>query len=156
MRAVVQRVSDASVKIAGNDGETVAGEIGEGILVYLGVGKDDDEKDAGYMAAKIANLRIFMDDEGKMNLSALDLGCGALVVSQFTLYADCAKGRRPSFSDAAPDAKAEALYGTFCSLLRAEGLHVETGRFKEIMRVRYTNEGPVTVLVESVKRPGRA
>lgn len=107
--------------------------------------------DAEYLADKVANLRIFMDEHEKMNLSLLDKGYAALVVSQFTLYADARKGRRPSYSEAAGNEAAVELYGLFCSALAAEGIHVETGRFREIMRVAYVNEGPITVLLDSQK-----
>ncbi|MCX6354674.1 MAG: D-aminoacyl-tRNA deacylase [Candidatus Aureabacteria bacterium] len=145
MRAVVQRVKKAAVEIGG---ETVAAT-GLGFLVLLGVGKDDAEKDASFLAEKIANLRIFEDSEGKMNLSLKDTGGAALVVSQFTLYGDCRKGRRPSFTDAAPPEKGEALYKIFIDNLRAQGIAVETGQFGAKMLVKLENDGPVTLIVES-------
>jgi len=151
MRAVIQRISSASVTIGKADSVVVAGAIDQGLLVYLGVGKDDSEKDAEYLAEKVAHLRIFMDDEEKMNLSLVDLGYGVLAVSQFTLYADARKGRRPSYSDAAGNDEALRLYEHFCRSLSAGGIHVETGRFGEIMRVAYVNEGPITILLDSKK-----
>ncbi len=151
MRAVVQRVSSASVTIGEADNVAIAGAIDQGLLVYLGVGKDDSETDAEYLADKVAHLRIFMDDEEKMNLSLVDLGYGVLAVSQFTLYADARKGRRPSYSDAAGNDAAFSLYEHFCRSLSAGGIRVETGRFGEIMRVAYVNEGPITILLDSKK-----
>jgi D-tyrosyl-tRNA(Tyr) deacylase len=145
MRAVVQRVRKAAVEI---EGETV-GEIGAGLLILLGVKTDDAEKDAEFLAGKIANLRIFEDAEGKMNLSLKETDGEALVVSQFTLYGDCRKGRRPSFTDAAGPAKGEALYENFVSRLQAEGPAVSTGRFGAEMVVRLENDGPVTLVVDS-------
>lgn len=145
MRAVVQRVRKAAVEIGG---ETV-GEIGAGLLVLLGVRVDDEEKDAAFLAGKVANLRIFEDTAGKMNLSLKETGGEALVVSQFTLYGDCRKGRRPSFTDAAEPVKGEALYENFVSCLRAEGLTVGTGRFGAKMLVKLENDGPVTLVVDS-------
>lgn len=152
MRAVIQRVSSASVTIddaAGGLEKT--GEIEQGLLVYLGVGRGDEEEDAAYLADKTANLRIFMDAEEKMNLSVTDKGFDVLVVSQFTLYADARKGRRPSYSEAADNDTAIRLYEAYCRFLREKGLRVETGRFKAIMRVSYVNEGPVTILLDSKK-----
>lgn len=151
MRAVVQRVSQAVVSVVTAGREEITGQIGPGVVVYLGVGKDDSPSDAAYLADKVANLRIFMDSEEKMNLSAKDLGYSALVVSQFTLYADARKGRRPSYSDAAGNEVALSLYQTFCADLAACGLPVQTGKFREIMRVNYINEGPVTILLDSKK-----
>lgn len=151
MRAVVQRVASASVTIEADGSAMETGAIDRGILVYLGVGRDDTMADAEYMADKIANLRIFMDAEEKMNLSVLDLGYEALVVSQFTLYADARKGRRPSYSEAAGNEIAQALYRSFCAMLEAKGLKVATGKFREMMRVAYVNEGPVTILLDSKK-----
>ncbi len=151
MRAVVQRVSSASVTIESEGGRVTTGSIGEGLIVYLGVGRNDADVDAEYLADKIANLRIFMDSEEKMNLSLLDLGYGALVVSQFTLYADARKGRRPSYSDAAGNEDALRLYRRFCAALAAKGVPVETGRFREIMRIECVNEGPITILLDSKK-----
>ncbi len=151
MRAVVQRVSDASVSIQDGDSSIITGSIPNGLLVYLGVGKHDTEKDAEYLADKIANLRIFMDVDEKMNLSLLDMGMPALVVSQFTLFADARKGRRPSWSNAADNDTAFTLYQRFCDELGKKGVPVQTGKFREIMKVRYTNEGPITILLDSEK-----
>jgi len=151
LRAVVQRVSSASVTVEKNGIPEKTGSIEQGLLVYIGVGRDDTQIDAEYLADKVANLRIFMDGNEKMNLSLLDKGYAALVVSQFTLYADARKGRRPSYSEAAGNEAAVELYGAFCSALAAKGIHVETGRFREIMRVAYINEGPITILLDSRK-----
>jgi len=151
MRAVVQRCAEASVTIGTGEAARVTGAVERGLLVYLGVGQDDTENDASYLADKIAHLRIFMDADEKMNLSLLELGYGVLVVSQFTLYADARKGRRPSYSGAAGNEKAEALYEYFCTCLGRLGVHAETGKFREMMDVRYTNEGPVTILLDSGK-----
>ncbi|HET7289327.1 MAG TPA: D-aminoacyl-tRNA deacylase [Thermodesulfobacteriota bacterium] len=145
MRAIVQRVKVARVEV---DGETV-GRIGEGMLVLLGAGKDDTEEDAEYLAEKILTLRIFEDAEGKMNLSVMDTGGGVLVVSQFTLYGDCRKGRRPSFDKAAPPETAERLYVLFVAELRERGAKVETGRFRAMMDVHLVNWGPVTLMLDS-------
>lgn len=130
------------------DGEVV-GRIGEGVLVLLGAGKDDTEVDAEYLAEKIMTLRIFEDSEGKMNLSVTDTGGSVLVVSQFTLYGDCRKGRRPSFDKAAPPETAERLYELFVSELRERGMNVETGRFRAMMDVHLVNWGPVTLMLDS-------
>jgi len=151
LRAVVQRVSSASVTIEADGVIEKTGSIEQGLLVYVGIGRSDSATDAGYLADKVANLRIFMDEKEKMNLSLLDKGYAALVVSQFTLYADARKGRRPSYSEAAGNEAALELYGLFCSSLAAKGIHVETGRFREIMRVAYVNEGPITILLDSQK-----
>ena len=146
MRAVIQRVSRASVTV---DGE-VTGEIGCGLLVLLGVGPDDAETDGAWLAAKIAGLRIFPDADGKMNLSVCDIGGGVLVVSQFTLYGDCRKGRRPSFVGAAPPALARPLYERFCEQVAAEGVdRVARGVFGAMMDVALVNDGPVTLVIES-------
>ena len=145
MRAVVQRVSSARVEI---DGE-VAGSIGRGLLVLLGVGQGDSEKQAHWLADKIAGLRIFEDDAGKMNLSVEEVGGSALVVSQFTLYGDCRKGRRPSFTGAAPPEEADRLYQVFVNRLKERGLPVATGVFQATMQVHLVNDGPVTVVVET-------
>jgi D-aminoacyl-tRNA deacylase len=147
MRAVVQRVKNARVDVAG---QTV-GEIGQGLLVFLGVGEEDSEKDAEYLADKIANLRIFSDKEDLMNLSLLDTGGSALVVSQFTLWGDCRKGRRPSFAKAARPERAKELYDGFIELLQAKGINVAAGRFQEMMDVHLLNDGPVTLLLDSAK-----
>ena len=147
MRAIIQRVKEARVDV---DGETV-GRIGEGVLVLLGAGKDDTEEDAEYLAEKILSLRIFEDSEGKMNLSVMDTGGSVLVVSQFTLYGDCRKGRRPSFDKAAPPDTAERLYELFVNELRDRGAKVETGRFRAMMDVHLVNRGPVTLMLDSKK-----
>jgi len=148
MRAVVQRVASASVRV---DGEEV-GSIGEGGLVLLGVGRHDTRNDAVFLAEKIANLRIFPDDAGLMNRSLLDVGGAMLIVSQFTLYGDCRKGRRPGYSDAAPPAQAEALYLEFVAAVRAIGIQVATGTFQAMMDVSLVNRGPVTLLLDSAKK----
>jgi D-tyrosyl-tRNA(Tyr) deacylase len=147
MRAVVQRVTRASVEVAG---ETV-GEIGAGLLVLLGVGADDNPEDADYLAEKIINLRVFQDDQGKMNLSLLDTGGAMLVVSQFTLYGDVRRGRRPSYTDAAEPEKANRLYEYFVEKARGYGIRVETGVFQAMMQVSLVNDGPVTILLDSRK-----
>ena len=147
MRAVVQRVTDARVEVAG---ETV-GEIGAGFLVLLGVARDDANTDADYLAEKIVNLRVFEDDEGKMNLSLLEAGGAMLAVSQFTLYGDTRKGRRPSFIEAADPVKANALYEHFVARARALGVNVETGVFQAMMKVSLVNDGPVTIMLDSRK-----
>lgn len=145
MRAVVQRVSGASVSVAGE----VVGRAERGLLVYLGVAQGDGEGDAAYLAEKIANLRIFEDQEEKMNLSVLDVGGSILAISQFTLLADARKGRRPSYSDAAAPEEARDLFDRFVRALAAQGVPVQTGIFQASMRVAYTNEGPVTILLDS-------
>lgn len=147
MRAVVQRVSRAKVTV----GEEIAGEIGWGLLVLLGVGHDDTETDATYLAEKIIGLRIFEDSDGKMNRSVQDAGGSVLAVSQFTLYGDVRRGKRPSFDTAAPPEQAWRLYEFFVERIRAAGLRCETGRFQEMMRVELVNEGPVTILLDSGK-----
>ncbi len=148
MRAVVQRVSRAGVSVGG---ETV-GAIGAGLLVFLGVSKDDGESDAAYLADKTAGLRIFEDEAGKMNRSAADAAAEILVVSQFTLYGDVRRGRRPSFAAAAPPERADALYRLYVQHLRNKGLTVATGKFQAMMDVELTNRGPVTILIDSEKR----
>ena len=148
MRALVQRVAEASVEI---DGELV-GSISQGLLVLLGVSSDDSEADAEYLVPKIANLRIFADDANRFNLSALDARAEVLVVSQFTLYADTRRGRRPDFTHAAPPEQAERLYEHTVSLLRDTGLAVETGRFQAYMQVKSQNDGPVTIMLDSADR----
>jgi len=147
MRAVVQRVSRAKVTVK----EWISGEIGQGLLVLLGVGHEDTEADATYLAEKIAGLRIFEDDHGKMNRSVQDVGGSVLAVSQFTLYGDVRRGKRPSFDDAAPAEHARRLYEFFVQQIQAAGLRCETGRFQEMMQVELVNEGPVTILLDSQK-----
>jgi D-tyrosyl-tRNA(Tyr) deacylase len=145
MRAVVQRVKQSTVK-AGNE---IVGEIGRGLLVLLGVARDDTANDADYLVNKIINLRIFEDQDGKMNRSLIETGGELLAVSQFTLLADCRKGRRPSFVDAAEPQKATDLYEKFVDLVREKGVKVQTGRFRAMMEVALINDGPVTVIIES-------
>jgi len=147
MRAVVQRVTSAKVEV---DDRTV-GEIGAGLLVLLGVARDDEPADADYLADKIIGLRIFRDDEGKMNRSLTDTSGALLVVSQFTLYGDTRKGRRPSYIDAAEPERANALYEYFVSRVRAQVIKVETGVFQAMMQVSLVNDGPVTILLDSRK-----
>ena len=147
MRAVVQRVTGARVEVAGKS----VGEIAEGFLVLLGVARDDAQTDADYLAEKIVNLRVFTDEQGKMNLSLLDTGGAMLVVSQFTLYADTRRGRRPSYIDAAEPDLANALYEYFVARVRAQGIKVETGVFQAMMKVSLINDGPVTILLDSRK-----
>ncbi|NMB00192.1 MAG: D-tyrosyl-tRNA(Tyr) deacylase [Firmicutes bacterium] len=145
MRAVVQRVKEASVTVAGE----VVGEISQGLLVLLGVGEGDTTEDARYLAEKIGKLRVFTDAQGKMNLDIREVGGAVLAVSQFTLYGDCRKGRRPSFSSAAAPDVAQGLYLEFVSTLKEQGLKVETGVFQAHMDVKLVNDGPVTLLVSS-------
>lgn len=146
MKAVLQRVKNARVTVD----ERVKGEIGQGMLVLLGVSEGDTERDAEALAAKIANLRIFSDENDKMNLSLLTIGGGMLVVSQFTLCADCRKGRRPDFFGAAKPAEAERLYLYFCERIKKEGVtSVETGEFGADMQVSLINDGPVTIILDS-------
>ncbi len=147
MRAVIQRVKSASVTV---DNEII-GKIGKGILVLLGISVNDLEKDALYLLEKTLNLRIFEDSEDKMNLSLLDISGELLVVSQFTLYGDTRKGRRPSFIEAAPPEKANALYEYFVSAAKQKLLQVETGKFQAMMDVELINDGPVTILLDSNK-----
>ena len=147
MRAVVQRVSRAQVTVNGE----ITGAIGLGLLVLLGIGRDDTEADATYLAEKIAGLRVFEDDQGKMNRSVQEVGGSVLAVSQFTLYGDVRRGKRPSFDAAAPPEKARQLYEFFVEQIRASGLRCETGRFQEMMQVELVNEGPVTILLDSGK-----
>lgn len=145
MKAVVQRVDSARVTV----GEETAGEIGEGFLVLLGVEKGDTKGDAEYLADKIANLRIFEDEEGKMNRSLLDISGAMLVVSQFTLLADCSKGRRPSFTQAGEPSLAEELYEHFVSAAKEKVGEVATGEFQAMMKIGLVNNGPVTMILES-------
>jgi D-tyrosyl-tRNA(Tyr) deacylase len=147
MRAVVQRVSCASVKVNGE----VTGQIEKGLLVLLGVALEDSETDAGYLAEKVAGLRIFEDEAGKMNLSVVDVSGAILAVSQFTLLGDVRRGKRPSFDAAARPEQAKALYEYFVERIRALGLRCETGRFQEMMDVELVNCGPVTILLDSKK-----
>ena len=148
MRAVVQRVKEARVAV---EGRTV-GEIGGGLLVFLGVGEADSEKDGDYLANKIAHLRIFSDDRDLMNLSLIDIRGAVLVVSQFTLLGDCRKGRRPSFSDAALPDKARDMYDYFIASVNARDLAVASGEFQAMMDVHLVNDGPVTMLLDSKRR----
>ena len=147
MRAVVQRVSRASVTVAGE----IVGEIARGFLVLLGVAEGDTTDDADYLAQKIAGLRVFEDPEGKMNLALADVGGAMLVVSQFTLLGDCRRGRRPSFTAAAPPELAESLYELFVRHVAEQGIATATGRFRADMDVELVNEGPVTLLLDSRK-----
>jgi len=147
MRIILQRVKEAKVEV---DGEVIA-QIGKGVLVLLGAGKEDSEHDVEYLVDKILNLRIFEDEEGKMNLSVIDSGGEVLVVSQFTLYGDCRKGRRPSFDKAAPPEVAENLYELFVKKVRERGVKVETGKFRAMMDVHLVNWGPVTLMLDSTK-----
>lgn len=148
MRAVVQRVSEGQVTV---DGE-ITGAVGAGVVVLLGVHKDDRPEDAAQLARKIWQLRIFEDDGGKMNRSLEEVGGGALVISQFTLYGDVRKGRRPSWNSAAPPELANTLYEAFCADLRALGCPVETGVFQAKMKVSLVNEGPVTILMDTERQ----
>ncbi len=145
MRAVVQRVHRASVEVEG----VTVGVIGPGLAVFIGIGREDNQGDVDYMASKIAGLRIFEDEGGLMNLSVQEIGGSVLSISQFTLYGDCRKGRRPGFSTAAPPEEAEKLYDYFCERLNLEGLTVATGRFQAEMRILVDNDGPVTMLLDS-------
>ena len=147
MRAVVQRVSRARVTVGGE----VVGEIGPGVLVLLGVGQGDTETSADYLSGKIVGLRIFEDDSGKMNKAVGEVGGRLLVVSQFTLYGDVRRGKRPSFDDAAPPETARTLYEYFVARIRGTGLTCETGKFQEMMQVELVNDGPVTILLDSSK-----
>ena len=145
MRALIQRVTSASVKVDG----IVVGQIDAGLLVLIGVAKPDTKEDADYLAEKIVNLRVFSDDAGKMNRSLLDIGGALLAVSQFTLYGDCRKGRRPGFDAAAPAEQGRALYEHFVDAARRAGVQVQTGVFQAHMEVALVNDGPVTLMVES-------
>ncbi|OOC42068.1 D-aminoacyl-tRNA deacylase [Thermosipho sp. 1074] len=147
MRAVIQRVNNANVEVESK----IIGKIKKGILVFVGIGKEDTEKDADYLVEKILNLRIFDDKEGKMNLSLLDIKGEILIVSQFTLYGDCRRGRRPSYSNSAPPQDAEILYNYFVEKVKKYNIKVETGKFKAHMSVKLENDGPVTLLLDSKK-----
>ena len=147
MRALVQRVADASVSVEGD-----VASIGGGLVVFVGVGREDDEADARYVVEKVANLRIFEDEDGRFNVSALDVSAELLVVSQFTLYADVRRGRRPSFTEAAAPEDAQSLFERTVELFRETGLRVETGRFQARMMVELRNDGPVTLMVDSAER----
>jgi len=145
VRLVIQRVSNASVTV----GDEIVGRIGAGLCVFLGVAKADDESKARHLSEKLSSLRIFEDEQGKMNRSTADVGAEILVVSQFTLYGDLKKGNRPSFTEAAPATEAERLYENFVAHLKALGLRVATGRFQAKMAVSLTNDGPVTFILEA-------
>lgn len=145
MRAVVQRVTNADVKIDGR----VNGKIDDGLLVLLGVGNGDTEEDMKYIADKIIKLRIFSDENDKMNLSLEDVGGSMLVISQFTLYSDCSHGRRPYFGNAMEPVSANEMYEKFVAYIREQGIHTETGEFGADMKVSLTNDGPVTIILES-------
>lgn len=147
MRCVIQRVTQASVTV----GDETVGKIGRGYMILIGVSAEDTDKDLRYMAEKVPNLRIFEDEAGKMNLSIRDVGGEILAVSQFTLYGDARGGRRPSFSTAARPEQANALYEQLVEAWRAQGIHVETGRFRAEMQVSLVNDGPVTMLMDSTK-----
>lgn len=147
MRAVVQRVREAKVSVNGR----IVGQIERGLLVFLGVGRGDREEDADHLAAKIPQLRIFEDDEGKFNRSLSDVGGQLLVVSQFTLFGDCRKGRRPSFTEAAEPHRAQELYRRFIATVKGQGVSVATGEFQARMEVALVNDGPVTLLLDSAK-----
>ena len=153
MRALVQRVSRASVTVQGE----AVGEIGAGFVVLVGVSRDDVEADADYIVNKVAHLRVFADEQGKFNRSAMDVGAELLLISQFTLHADTRKGRRPSFVDAVPPTLAEPLFDRTVAKFRESGLHVATGIFQAHMMVSLTNDGPVTIMIDSAdrKRPRR-
>jgi len=148
LKALVQRVVEASVTVD----ERVTGKIGKGFVVLLGVASDDTERDVDYLADKLANLRVFSDDESKLNLSPLQINAEMLVISQFTLFADIRKGRRPSFTFAAPPEKAEALYNYFVKRIAEYGLKVETGKFGAHMLVKIFNDGPVTIMLDSKEK----
>jgi len=150
MRAVVQRVTEAQVSV----GDVIVGETGPGLLVLLGVARDDSNADADYLVEKIAHLRIFDDETGKMNRSLLEIAGSMLVVSQFTLYGDVRRGRRPSYTEAAEPVKANTLYEYFVGQVKQLGIKVETGVFQAMMRVNLTNDGPVTILLDSRRVPG--
>jgi D-tyrosyl-tRNA(Tyr) deacylase len=147
MRAVIQRVKEARVEID----KKVVGSISKGLLIFIGVGENDTEKECEYMSNKIVNLRVFPDENELMNLSLMDVKGAALIVSQFTLWGDCRKGRRPSFIEAARPEKATPLYDKFIELVKKQGIDVATGRFQEMMDVHLVNDGPVTILIDSEK-----
>lgn len=147
MRCVIQRVTEASVSVEGE----VVGQIGRGFMVLIGVSVDDTDKDIKYMAEKVPNLRIFEDENGKMNLSLKDVGAEILAVSQFTLYADARSSRRPGFTQAARPDAADAAYEKLIAAWREQGIHVETGRFRTEMKVSLVNDGPTTILMDSTK-----
>jgi len=147
MRAVIQRVSEARVEVEGK----VVGQVGPGLLVYLGVGQGDTEADVQFMAEKLAHLRIFADEAGKMNHSVIDIGGGVLLVSNFTLHGDCRKGRRPGFDGAADPALAEGLYEKVAQVISQQGVPVEKGVFGAHMHVTSVNDGPVTFLLDSTR-----
>ena len=148
MRAVIQRVSQASVTVA----EKTVGAIDQGLMVLLGVAQGDTSKDSAYLADKTAGLRIFEDDDGKMNRSVADIGGSILIISQFTLLGDCRKGRRPGFTDAAPPELADKLYEEYVHALRSQGVTVATGVFRANMQVSLVNDGPVTIMLDSRKQ----
>lgn len=148
MRALIQRVKEGAVFVEDKE----IGKIGKGFVILLGVGQNDTLEDLDYLVDKVVNLRVFPDEEGKMNLSLLDVGGEALVVSQFTLYADCRKGRRPSFTDAASPEKGREMYELFVSKLKEKGIKVETGEFGAMMLVKIFNDGPVTIMLDSEDR----
>lgn len=148
MRIIVQRVGPSAVVVDGKQ----TGRIDRGLLLYVGIGRDDGTEDAAILAKKIATLRIFEDDAGKINLDVSQVGGAVLAISNFSLYADTSRGRRPAFVDAAPPEQAMKLYEQFCAELRALGLHVETGRFRETMAVSSVNDGPINIILES---PGK-
>lgn len=148
MRIIVQRVGPSAVLVDG----TETGRIDRGLLLYVGIGRGDRDEDAAFLAKKIATLRIFEDDAGKMNLDVSQVGGAVLAISNFSLYADTSRGRRPAFVDAAPPEQAAKLYEQFCAELRALGIHVETGRFRETMAVHSVNDGPINIILES---PGK-
>ena len=145
MRAVIQRVTTSKVQV----GDEIVGQTGPGLLVLLGISRSDEEKDADYLSDKMVHLRIFGDNEGKMNRSLIETGGEIMVVSQFTLLGDCRKGRRPSFVEAANPERAEQLYEYFVNQLKLKGIRVATGRFQAMMTVSLVNDGPVTLILES-------
>ena len=153
MRALIQRVTEAYVSVE----DHVLGRIGPGLCVFVGIGRSDGRPEIDYIVSKTVNLRVFADDSGRFDLSALDAGADLLVVSQFTLYGDTRRGRRPSFTDAAPPDAARQLFDDVLSAFRQTGLRVETGRFQEYMNVAIHNDGPVTIMLDSddLKRPRR-